>query len=155
MGVSPLPYSFKHWLLTEAIRRPRPAVPIPHSHTQAASWSTLCVHLFGQPPASVHTPAPPDPAGRSRARRRPARARARRARPPTPHGSAGCRRRGCRLLASTPPLAAARSGPMRHRRSRPIDPSRYAVGSEAHGTPSRACFARSARVVPLVPMLLR
>ena len=78
MGVSPLPYSFKHWLLTEAIRRPRPAVPIPLTHTSRLVVHSLCVHLFGQPPASVHTPAPPDPAGRSRARRRPARARARR-----------------------------------------------------------------------------
>ena len=69
----------------------------------------------------------------------------------TPDDSTACRQRRCRL-AST---AAARSGPLRHLRSRPIDPARGAVGSEAHGPPSRACFARSARVVPLVPTLLR
>ena len=44
---------------------------------------------------------------------------------------------------------------MRHLRSRPIDPSRGAFDSGAHDPQSRACFARSARVVPLIPTLLR
>ena len=84
------------------------------------------------------TPAPPDPAGRSRARTRPACDRACRARPPTPHGSAGCRRRGCRLASTAsrsctqrageaPAVAADRSlsGRCRLRCSRPAEPGLF------------------------------
>ena len=105
----------------------------------------LCPHTLthtGRPPCCsadrqrACTPAPPDPAGRSRARRRPPPAtappptrptapQAARA-PPSPLPPAA---RGCRLLASPPPFAAARSGPVRHRRSRPIDPSLGALST--------------------------
>ena len=54
-----------------------------------------------------------------------------------------------------PPLAAARRGPMQHRRSRSIDLSRGAVGSGAHGVQIWACFARRPRMVQLVSALLR
>ena len=54
-----------------------------------------------------------------------------------------------------PPLAAARRGPMQHRRSRPTDLSRGAVGSGAHGVQIWACFARRPRMVQLVSALLR
>ena len=54
-----------------------------------------------------------------------------------------------------PPLAAARKGPMQHRRSRSIDLSRGAVGSGAHGVQIWACFARRPRMVQLVSALLR
>ena len=73
--------------------------------------------------------------------------------PPAPDDSAGCRH-GFRL-ASPPPLAAARRGPMQHRRSRSIDLSRGAVGSGAHGVQIWACFARRPRMVQLVSALLR
>ena len=82
----------------------------------------------------AHRPHPTPPA----ARRRPARARARRARPPTPHGSAGCRRRGCRLASTAsrsctqrageaPAVAADRSlsGRCRLRCSRPAEPGLF------------------------------
>ena len=114
--------------------------------TQAASL---------RPTASerAHRPRPTPPA----ARRRPARARACRARAPTPHGSAGCRWRGCRLLASTasrsctqrageaPAVAADRSlsGRCRLRCSRPaqlglirVQRARGAAGPHA-AAPSR------------------
>jgi hypothetical protein len=82
----------------------------------------------------AHRPRPTPPA----ARRRPARARARRARPPTPHGSAGCRRRGCRLASTAsrsctqrageaPAVAADRSlsGRCRLRCSQPAEPGLF------------------------------
>ena len=95
-------------------------------------------------------PTSPDAAGRSQAARPRPRPPPARSRPTAPPAAAGAG-----AASPPPPLAAARSGPLRHLRSRPIDPARGAVGSEAHGPPSRACFARSARVVPLVPTLLR
>ena len=58
-------------------------------------------------------------------------------------------------LASTASLAAARRGPMKHRRSRPTDLSRGAVSSGAHGLQNWACRARSPRIVQLVSALLR
>ena len=96
-------------------------------------------------PARPRRPLPGSQAARPRPRPPPARSR-----PTAPPAAAGAG-----AASPPPPLAAARSGPLRHLRSRPIDPARCAVGSEAHGPPSRACFARSARVVPLVPTLLR
>ena len=44
---------------------------------------------------------------------------------------------------------------MRHRPSRPIDLSRGAASSSAHGLQICACFARSPRMVQLVSALLR
>ena len=73
--------------------------------------------------------------------------------PPTPEDSAGCRH-GCRL-ASTASRSCTRRGPMRHRPSRPIDLSRGAASSSAHGLQICACFARSPRMVQLVSALLR
>lgn len=106
---------------------------------------------LGRPSASVHTgparprrPLPGSQAARLRPRPPPARPRS-----PAPRAAAE------RVPPPPPPLAAARSGPLRHRRPRPIDPSRGAVDSGAHGPQSRACFARSPRVVPLVPTPLR
>ena len=96
-------------------------------------------------PARPRRPLPGSQAARPRPRPPPARSR-----PTAPPAAAGAG-----AASPPPPLAAARSGPLRHLRSRPIDPARGAVGSEAHGPPSRACFARSARVVPLVPTLPR
>ena len=126
----------------------------------------LCPHTLthtGRPPCCsadrqrACTPAPPDPAGRSRARRRPPPAtappptrptapQAARA-PPSPLPPAA---RGCRLLASPPPFAAARSGPVRHRRSRPIDPSLGALSTPVL-TSRTAGHVCSARVVPRCP----
>ena len=108
---------------------------------------------FGRPPASVHTgparPSRPLP-GSQEARLRPHPPPAH-SRPTAPQAAASA---GA-ACSPPPPLAAARSGPMRHLKSRPIDPSRGAVDSGAHGPQSRACFARSARVVPLLPTPLR
>jgi hypothetical protein len=133
----------------------------------------LCPHTLthtGRPPCCsadrqrACTPAPPDPAGRSRARRRPPPAtappptrptapQAARA-PPSPLPPAA---RGCRLLASPPPFAAARSGPVRHRRSRPIDPSLGALSTPVltsrtagHAQRARGAPARGPRT-PLLP----
>jgi hypothetical protein len=108
---------------------------------------------FGRPPASVHTgparPSRPLP-GSQEARLRPHPPPAH-SRPTAPQAAASA---GA-ACSPPPPLAAARSGPMRHLKSRPIDPSRGAVDSGAHVPQSRACFARSARVVPLLPTPLR
>lgn len=98
----------------------------------------------------AHRPRPTPPAARKVARPRP-RPPPARSRPTAPRAAAGA---GA-ACSPPPPLAAARSGPVRHLRSRPIDPSRGAFDSGAHDPQSRACFARSARVVPLIPTLLR
>ena len=106
------------------------AVPT-HTHTHRPASL-----LFGRPPASVHTgPARPRRAlpgsqaapacDRAPPPTRPTAPQAARA-PPSPLPPAA---RGCRLLASPPPFAAARSGPVRHRRSRPIDPSLGALST--------------------------
>ena len=127
----------------------------------------LCPHTLthtGRPPCCsadrqrACTPAPPDPAGRSRARRRPPPAtappptrptapQAARA-PPSPLPPAA---RGCRLLASPPPFAAARSGPVRHRRSRPIQGRSIPLSGRCRLRCSRPAQPGmcSARVVPL------
>ena len=134
--------------LTEAKGRPCPAAVCPTTPTQAAS---------PRPTASerAHRPRPTPPAAPGLAGGPPATAPA--ARPPTRHGSAGCRRRGCRLLASTasrccthrageaPAVAADRSlsGRCRLRCSLPAQPgllraqrARGAAGPHA-AAPSR------------------
>lgn len=88
-----------------------------------------------RPTASERAHRTPNPPA---ARRRPGCALARRARPPTPHGSAGCRRRGCHLsstasrsctqrAAEAPAVAADRSlsGRCRLRSSRPAEPDLF------------------------------
>ena len=112
-------------------------------------------HFKAEPlrPTTAARTGPPDPGGRSQARRRPACGHARRTSPPAPDDSAGCRH-GFRL-ASTASRSCARRGPMQHRRSRPTDLSRGAVGSGAHGVQIWACFARRPRMVQLVSALLR
>ena len=101
----------------------------PGTHTSASRLPSA-----GRQRASA--PAPPDPAGRSQA----ARPRPRPPRPAahTPHGSAGCRRRGCRLASTAsrsctqrageaPAVAADRSlsGRCRLRCSRPAEPGLF------------------------------
>ena len=106
---------------------------------------------FDRPPPRT---APPDPAGRSQARGRgpPASTRSPQARP-----CPKIRQAADTGAASPPPplRSCTRRGPMRHRPSRPIDLSRGAASSSAHGLQICACFARSPRMVQLVSALLR
>ena len=139
MGVSPLPYSFKHWLLTEAIRRPRPAVPIPLTHTSRLVVHSLCSSvrptasdLAHTGPARPRRPLPGSHAARVRPRlpRPPAHAPRLRRLPPArvPPARLHTASRSCTQQAGEAPAVAAdrsRSGRCRLRSQRPAEPDLF------------------------------
>ena len=138
--------------LTEAKGRPAARLLCPSECPQAASL---------RPTASerAHRPRPTQPAAPGLAGGPPASAPA--ARPLAPHGSAGCRQRGCRLLASTasrsctqradeaPEVAADRSlsGRCRLRCSRPAEP-RLLCAQRARGAAAPHATAPSHPLQP-------